>query len=374
VLVAAGHEVDLICRRGAGQPLRERTPAGTVYRLPVAHSRGILAAYALEYAVFFVAATALLSGLWLRRRYDLVQVSSMPDALVFAAAVPRLAGRPVLLDLREAMSDLFATRFRTGRRHPLIRVLAALERASIAFAHHCITPTAQLREALVARGCPPGKIEVVMDGADDAVFAPRTVDRDPGAFVLVSHGTVEESFGLDTAIEAVALVRDDIPGLRLEIYGEGSQVKALRRLADAAGVADRVAIAGAWVPFDELLHALARADAGVVAMKRDPYRDMTLGNKMFELIAMGRPVIASRTTSVEAHFPPDALALFESGNAEDLARVIRELHADPELRAGLAERAAAAVEPYRWTHQGPRYVQLVERLLAQDDHELGGVE
>jgi glycosyltransferase involved in cell wall biosynthesis len=372
-LVAAGHQVDLVCRRGRGQPLRERAPSGMVYRLPVPHSRGSLAVYLLEYAAFLAMATALLAAVAWRRRYDLVQVSSMPDALVFAATAPRLMRTPILLDLREAMPDLFATRFgRTG--HPLIRVLAALERLSIAFATHAITPTRQLRDALLKRGCRPDKLDVVMDGADERLFFPRPATPGRTGFTLVSHGTVEESFGLDTAIRAVALLRDEIPDLRLEIYGEGSRVPALRALADDLGLTDRVVITGRWIPFDELLDALAEADAGVVAMKRDAYRDMSLGNKLFELIAMGKPVIASRTLSVEAHFPADALELFASGDAEDLARAIRALHADPHRRRALVERAREAVEPYRWSNQGPRYVALVESLLAHEDDQLGGVE
>ena len=43
-----------------------------------------------------------------------------------------------------------------------------------------------------------------------------------GHFTLVSHGTIEERYGLDTAVEAVARLRPEIPALRLRIYGEGS--------------------------------------------------------------------------------------------------------------------------------------------------------
>jgi hypothetical protein len=44
-----------------------------------------------------------------RRRYRLVQVHSLPDVLVFAAAVPRLLGARLLLDLQECMPEFFAT-------------------------------------------------------------------------------------------------------------------------------------------------------------------------------------------------------------------------------------------------------------------------
>ena len=114
---------------------------------------------------------------------------------------------------------------------------------------------------------------------------------------------------------------------------------------------DRVDFNGNWVPIEELVEAIAAADAGVVAMKRDVFRDLVHCNKMYDLIAMRRPVITSRTRSVEAYFSDDAFLYFTAEDAEDLARAIRRLHADPELGERLVERAGEEVEPYRWPRQ-----------------------
>src|SRR5205085_2638425 len=125
--------------------------------------------------------------------------------------------------------------------HPVVRLLVWLEQASIRFASAVVTPTAQLRDLFVARGADPAKISVVMDGADEAVFRREAGARaDPGHFTLISHGTIDERYGLDTTIEAVACLRSEIPGLRLRIYGEGPDKPRLVRLAAARGIADRV--------------------------------------------------------------------------------------------------------------------------------------
>jgi len=303
-LAGSGYRVDVICLRADGQPWRERRAGGTVYRLPLRHSRGRgRLRYVAEYATFFVLAGALLTALHARRRYRLVQVNSLPDALVFAAAVPRLTGARVLLDLQECMPEFFATKFGVGLDHPVVRLIARVEQASIRFAHLVVTPTRQMRDAFVGRGASPQRILVVMDGADEDVFQPAPQAEGVG-FTLISHGTVEEHYGLDTVIEAVALLRDDLPGLRFAVYGDGSALPGLRRLADRLGVADRVTFSGGFVPVDELVTAIADADAGVVAMRRDAFRDVTLAGKMFDFIAMRRPVLSSRTRSVEETFDP----------------------------------------------------------------------
>jgi glycosyltransferase involved in cell wall biosynthesis len=148
----------------------------------------------------------------------------------------------------------------------------------------------------------------------------------------------------------------------LKIYGEGSDLGRLHQLADRLGVADRVYFSDAFVPIDDLRCALSTADVGVVAIKRDVFRDVTLAAKIFDFIAMGLPMVVSRTRSVEQTFPPDCFERFESGNPADLARALRRLHEDH--RALLATRAAAAADPYRWAHQQGHYLSGVAGLLA----------
>lgn len=361
-LLQAGHEVDVIAIRGRGAPRREREGALTVRRLPLPRRRGGALAHAVDYGLFFVAAFALLSFLHVRRRYDLVQVHTLPDPLVFAALVPKLTGARVVLDLHECMPEFFATKFGVPLRHPAVRAIGAAEQASIRFADFAITCTEQMREAFVARGAAPAKIGLVHNTADEQVFDPTRYpprQREPGRFTLICHGSVEERYGLDTAIRALALLAEELPELRLAIYGSGSQLPELRALAAELDVRDRVEFTGRFVPIEELLAAIADADAGVVAMKSDAFRDLVHCNKMYDLVAMRRPVITSRTRSVEAYFSDQAFLYFEADDPEDLARAISRLHGDAALGERLVERAAEEVEPYRWPHQRERYQRYV---------------
>jgi len=316
----------------------------------------------LRYAMFAIAAGVLAAVLGARRRWDVVQVNSMPDALVFAAIVPKLTGARVVLDLHECMPEFFATKFGADVEHPAVRVVAAAEQAAIRFADVAITCTEQMREAFVARGADPDKIGVVHNGAEEAVFDPEKHPpsaRDNGRFTLICHGSVEERYGLDTAIRAVAALADEIPELKLQIYGEGSQLRELRELANQLDVRDRVEFNGSWIPVEELVDAIAAADAGVVAVKRDAFRDLVHCNKMYDLVAMRRPVITSRTRSVEAYFSDDAFLYFTAEDHQDLARAIKRLHGEPELGAKLVQRAGEEVEPYRWPHQREVYRRYV---------------
>jgi glycosyltransferase involved in cell wall biosynthesis len=366
-LIRAGHEVDVICASMPGQPRVERNGALTVYRLPIARRRAGLWRYLFEFVAFQIAATLMAAALQSRRGYDIVQVHSLPDWLVFAAIVPRVFGARVLLDLHECMPEYFTTKYGLASDHIVARLLMFLEQASIRFADSVITCTEQMRERFIERGADGAKIAVILNSFDEERFDPRRYPRsrngsDP--FVLVCHGTIDENYGLDVAIRAVALLRDRIPRLRLEIYGNGTHRASVQALARELDLGDSVWFSDGFVPIEELLPRIADADVGVVAIRRDTFRDLTHCNKMYDLVAMRKPVVISRTTAVRAYFGDDCFQMFDSGNERDLARAIHGLYADPELRERLVRRASEVAEPYRWVHQREHYVDVVRRLLA----------
>src|SRR5438309_11668859 len=114
-----------------------------------------------------------------------------------------------------------------------------LEQVSIRFAHSVITCTEQMRQRFIERGAPGEKIAVILNSFDEERFDPQCYPRtrslgDP--FVLVCHGTVDENYGLDVAIRAVALLRPRIPHLRLESNGHGRHRSSPRAGRRAKGM------------------------------------------------------------------------------------------------------------------------------------------
>jgi glycosyltransferase involved in cell wall biosynthesis len=368
VLLDAGHEVDVVCMSRPGEPRRERRGSLTIWRMPVGHRRAGAQRYVIEHVAFLATAMLTVAALHVRRRFAVVQVNSPPDSVVLAALVPKLAGTPVLLDLVECTPEFFATRFGTGQGHPVVRLLSAVEQLALRFADGAITGTRQMRERFAERGADPGRIDVVLNSSDERFFrlpdqADSAASRD-GAFTLICHGSIERRYGLDTIIRAVALLAHELPDLRFEIYGEGSGTDELRQLAAELGVAQRVGFNG-FVEIGVLVEAIAAADAGIVAVKRDPFRDLTHTNKMFDFVALRRPAIISWTQSVADYFDDSAVEYFRSDDPEDLARAIRRLHSEPERRAAMVRRASELYDDYRWPRQAQIYLSAVERLARR---------
>ena len=103
------YELDVIAMQEPGEPRVETVLGARVHRIPFAVVRGGKVRYAFQYFVFLLAAAALLLVLHIRRRYDIVHVHSLPDFLVFAAAIPKLLGSRVLAYMNEPTPELFET-------------------------------------------------------------------------------------------------------------------------------------------------------------------------------------------------------------------------------------------------------------------------
>jgi glycosyltransferase involved in cell wall biosynthesis len=361
-LADEGHEVDIITLRQPGEPSRETINGVNVRRLPVGHYRRSIFHYAYEYSAFFLMALLVLTGRFFRRRYDVVQVNSLPDFLVFAGAASKLFGARLVLDMHECTPELFCTKYGVSDKHPVVRILAWVEQLSLGFADQVITCTPQQRAVFASRGTPPEKIAVVLNAANSAIFRPRTPEPvlwEPGErFRLVAHGLVVQRYGLDTMVRAVAILAKQLPDVVLHVYGKGDYLPEMEQLARELGIADRV-IAHGFVPEDVLLEGIGRAHVGVIAARRDSFRDLTHTQKMYEYVAMHKPVVIAETPAVRTHFDDECFQFFNSDDPADLARALRELYYDPARARDMIEAASARYRSYAWEAQRHVYCQAV---------------
>ncbi|RME83407.1 MAG: glycosyltransferase WbuB [Caldilineae bacterium] len=365
-LVAAGIEVDVICLRNRDEAPRAVAAGVNVYRVPVARdkNRGPVAQF-FEYLAFFILAFARVSLLHLLRRYDVVQVHNLPDFLVFAAAVPRLLGAAVILDLHDLMPEFYMSRFRRGPEALPVRLILWQERVSCRFATHVITVSSLWRQDLIRRGVPAAKCSVVMNLPDDRIFkADVTPAPRPEGFHLFYHGNLTHRYGVDLALRALAEVRADIPDVFMTIHGRGEFLQTLQELCRQLDLEDIVRFSTGLLPMEALPALIASADVAVVPYRRDVFTDGILPTKLMEYAALGIPTIVARTPVIEAYFDEDMVAYFDAEDIGQLAGHIRSLYRDPERRRVLAGNIRRFTATYHWAKQKAEYVALVRRLAA----------
>jgi glycosyltransferase involved in cell wall biosynthesis len=364
----AGVEVDVVSLCAPGERLRDVVDGVRVIRLPLQRRRASQARYIVDYATFLLVASPTVAMLHGRRHYGVVQVNTMPDLLVFAALIPKLLGSKVLLDMHELMPELYATKFEVPSDHPYVRLVAASERMSVAFADAVITVSHATEHVLLDRGVEPDKLTVVMNAPDGRYFAQR-VNVPPlrdDRLRLISHGTLVERYGFDTAIRAMAIVRERFPQARLTIVGDGELAPTLKKLVSDLDLDAHVELIG-FRPLEEIAGLLAEAHVGISANKLDAFTDLILPTKLLEYVTVGVPAVVARARAVTMYFDSSCVRSFRPDDVEDLACAIEELASDPARAATMAERAARGFVPlYGWEQMGRRYVELVQRLATEE--------
>jgi glycosyltransferase involved in cell wall biosynthesis len=367
-LAAKGCKVDIICLHSGEHKMYERINGISIHRIRLKSEKKGVGRYLYEYGIFFCLAAVKLFFLYCRKRFEVIQVNTMPDFLVFVTAIPKLFGAKVILDLHEPSPELFATLMQD--RHPIIlRLVKLFEQISIRFADSAITVSEQMKENYVRRGAPRSKISVILNVPalefDHEAFAGVRRD-DPTRFSLVCHGAMLKRYGQDVAIRAVDIVRARISNVVLNILGYGEYERELKALAESLGLNSHVRFHG-YLPFNDMIRTVAGADVGIVPVEKNAYSDLVHTNKMFELIALHKPVIISRTNAVEHFFGSgdDCLKYFRSGDAEDLARSILELHHNPDKREEMARNAYARYVSSSWKITQEKYCRILENALVK---------
>jgi glycosyltransferase involved in cell wall biosynthesis len=362
---AAGFEVDIVGLRRPGESAEGIEHGVPVLRLPVRRRRGAgMAALAGEYLGFTVLATLAAARLMRRRRYSVVHVHNPPDFLVVAALIPRAFGARVVLDFHDLASDMFAMRF-DGRPGATVvdRILRLVERTAAGLADAVVTVHDPYRDELVRRGVDPAKIVVVMNSLDETLLPPPLAEDEPrDEFRVVYHGTVTPHYGIELIVEAAAEARGAVPGLRVDVYGEGDAVPGLRARAHELGLDDIVRIEGVARAQVDVLRAVQSAAVGVIPNLPSRLNRFALSTKLFEYVALGVPVVSADLPTIADHFSRDEVRFFRAGDARSLARALVDVANDPGAAAARARAARQRYENYRWERSARAYTTVLASL------------
>lgn len=361
-LVGAGYDVSVVGLRRPGQPWREVLNGVRVYRLPVRHRRGSALRYAWEYGAFTLLAILTVGLLHLQKRFACIEIDNMPDTLIAAGLFPKLTGAKLIFYIFDNMPELLAHLRGWPLTHPLIRVLARLERTAAGAADRVVVPHRRAMELVAGRGIPDRKLTVVLNTADERIFRPRLAapaNKEAGKFLVVTHGAVLERYGIQVLIAALPRVIAEVPNVEVQVFGEGEYRPTLEAQARRLGVDGYVKFRG-FVPMDDLVATLSRADAGYVGM----LNDLTLPNKLMEYVALGVPVLLARWTAFESYFPADAVYYFGPGNGDELAAAILAIFQEPNEARRRVRRAWQLYRTYGWERQQRIYLGVYAELLS----------
>lgn len=370
-MAASGMEVDVLCLHEKDLQAKEENINGIkITRLPIRRKRDSKLNYLRLYSTFLAGCAAILTARTLRKRYDLIHVHNMPDVLVFSGIAAKLLGAKVILDLHDPMPELMMSIYGLPENSLFVRCLKKLERWSIGFANLVLTPNLAFQELFISRKCPPEKIHIVMNSPqaelfDATRFAGASNTRNGGLFRLMYHGFPVRRHGLEMAVEAVSNLRSRVPNITFDFYGSRTPyVQHIENRVEKLGLKNQVVYRGRK-SLKEIASAIASTDLGIIPNYRTPFTEINFPTRIFEYLALGKPVIVPRTRGIRDYFDETQMLFFNPNDVADLARVIQWAWEHPQETAEIVRRGQAVYQQHLWTMEKARFLTCVERLFVR---------
>ncbi len=204
------------------------------------------------------------------------------------------------------------------------------------------------------------KMRVVHNGTDTDLFKPsKSIKRRPNSVLTVNSGDSPIK-GADYLLQAMKMLRNGASSPQLTIVGrnvpDGRNAKMVKKL----GIEDMVTFTGR-IDDDELVDLYSSSEVAVVPSLYEGF-----GFPAAEAMACGTPVIASRAGALPEVVGEnnEAGISVPPADAESLAKAIKKLMADEELRKEMGEAGVRRVEEhFNWRRAAEDTVKVYEELL-----------
>jgi glycosyltransferase involved in cell wall biosynthesis len=278
-----------------------------------------------------------------------VVVSTSPQFFCGLAGyvVSRVKRAPWVLEIRDLWPQAIQAVGAIQNR-PVISALEKIEGWAYRKADTVITVTQAFRRHIESRGAQPGSVAVVTNGVNLELFS--TPRRDPalerelglgGKFVVGYFGTLGMAHHLETVIEAARLLREE-PEISFLIVGDGAERASLERLRESYGLTNVLMLA--QQPRERMPAFWGLCDVALAHMRRSPLFTTMIPAKMFEAMAMERPIILGfEGESREIVEEAGCGIAVEPENPAALADAVRRLAADRPLARQMGRRGRQVV-------------------------------
>jgi glycosyltransferase involved in cell wall biosynthesis len=284
--------------------------------------------------------------------------------------VSRMKRVPWVLEIRDLWPESIVA---VGGLKPgvLVRMLEWLELFAYRKADHIVPVTDSFERYMIGKGISAAKIEVIKNGVDAAVFQPH-VGANPlhtelgieGKFVAAYFGTHGMAHQLETVLEAASLLREN-PEIMFLMVGGGAERHRLMALRNARGLSNVLMLDQQPKAKMPMLWDLAAVS--VVHLKRSPLFRTVIPSKIFESMAMEKPVLLGvEGEAADIIEQAGAGICIEPENAEQLANAVLKLAHDPETVRSMGVRGRVfVIENFDRDRLAMRYQALLGRVIAR---------
>lgn len=211
-------------------------------------------------------------------------------------------------------------------------------------------------------GIDPGKIKVVYNATNEALFANAVIMenlllfKEKGIKIVLFVGRITLQKGPDYFLRAAQKVLAQNPNVRFVVVGSGDMEAQMINLAAWLGIADKVFFLGFVDRERELPQVYKLADLYVMSSVSEPF-----GITPLEALASGVPVLISKQSGVAETLSHSLKVDF--WDVDEMANKILAVLRYPSLKDTLSEYGGRELKRLSWRDSAKRCVEVYQSLV-----------
>lgn len=366
-LLAQDFQVHLLCNNKQNMPNEERYQGMYVHRLR--YYRGILTKLGrmINTPIFF-------NPIWFFRLFKLfrtyhfqilhvVNLPLAPLALIFG----RIFQIPVVYDMYENYPEAIRSWQIRGLRK-LVRnpwTALILDKICMKNADAVIVVVREAKDRLIQLDLDPNKIYEIGNTVDTQTFysfdiSEEIIEKYKNIYAITYTGQFSAERGIETAIKAMPRIIDKIPNARLILVGSGPHHDNLVNLVKKENLENQVEFVG-WIDYNLFPSFIKASRICIIPQPSNPFIDTTMPNKLFEYMAMGKPVLVSDAKPLARVVNECRCGeIFKSNSPKDFAEAIFRINQSTTDYANHGKKAV--IEKYNWQASAKELARLYNEI------------
>jgi glycosyltransferase involved in cell wall biosynthesis len=308
--------------------------------------------------------------LWILPQYDIIYARDYHT--VIAALFPRLLFKKNLVfEINGIANEEQRLKSHSILNRILVFLIREAEKMATRYSERIISVTPHMRAYLIENyHCPPDKVIAITNGVNTKTFHP-IFDEDllwrwrgrlginKEEIVIAFVGNLAPWQGVETLIEVAPFLLKEVKNIKFLIIGDGILKKAFQEKVNNLGVTDHFIFTG-MVNYKEITNYINIADICVLPKRRlkSGYSPI----KLYEYMACGKPVIASRVEGLEFIEEEGIGRLVEPEDVMRLQEELLDLIKNPEKGMMMGNKGLLiAREKFDWELKSA----LIEKVLEE---------
>jgi len=324
----------------------------------------------LNYTSF--CASACVTGSFLPRPQ--VVIGTSPPLLIAVAGyvIARVKRVPFIFEVRDLWPESLEGVGLGANESTIYKIVHHIVKFLYKHSDHIVVVTPAFKDHIVKHwGVAPEKISLVYNGVETGTFTPGQPPPElrrklglEGKFIASYIGTMGMAHGLETILEAAALLRDRLPSLVFLMVGDGTYREKLANEARERDLTNIVILE--QQPREAIPDIIRMSDACLVLLKKSDVFKTVIPTKMLEFMSCGKPsVLGVDGQAREILEDANAGVCIEPENAAQLADALARLQGDPMLREKLGSNGRQyVVARLSRSTTAQEYVRVLERVCG----------